>query len=122
MEKTKLSETDKVFFKDGYNLASQGTKTPLSKQPLLEGIKQQYDAINELINAISTQAAKQQVPIDCKLGCQWCCHQPIYGVSHEFLYLWEYINTMLSADLRQKVLQKAFDNYQKEADCNKTNY
>ncbi|TAJ12382.1 hypothetical protein DMA11_13065 [Marinilabiliaceae bacterium JC017] len=113
MDKTHLSETDKIFFKDGYNLATQGTDSALSKKQLLEVIRQQYDAMNELINAISTQAAKQQVPIDCKLGCQWCCHQPIYGISHEFLYLWEYISTKLSDDLRQKVLQKAFDNYQK---------
>lgn len=113
MSQSKFSDADKAFFKDGYQMAMEATKDISDKIHFKSIIAQQYHAMDGLIDALSAQAKRQQVTIDCRKGCEWCCHQPIYGISHEFIYLWEYLNEKYSEEELKPILQQAFNNYQK---------
>ncbi|MBR8535343.1 YkgJ family cysteine cluster protein [Carboxylicivirga sediminis] len=113
MDKHELSETDKAFFQDGLRLAEAATNNQPAASKLWQATRQEQDAIEGLIEALGTEAARQNITIDCRKGCSWCCHQPIFGVSHEFHYLWKFIELNMSENEQQDVLQRAFDNYQK---------
>lgn len=112
MNKSELSDTDKAFFQDGLRLADTIIDTPEEKK-LWQATRQEQDAMEGLIDALSEEAKKHNVAIDCRKGCNWCCHQPIFGVAHEFHYLWQFIQLNMSEDEQKEVLQKSFDNYQK---------
>ncbi|MCU4157643.1 YkgJ family cysteine cluster protein [Carboxylicivirga sp. A043] len=112
MNKSELSDTDKAFFQDGLHLADTIIDS-LEEKKLWQATRQEQDAMEGLIDALSEEAKKHNVTIDCRKGCNWCCHQPIYGVAHEFHYLWQFIQLNMSEEEQKEVLQKAFDNYQK---------
>ncbi|WP_430815032.1 YkgJ family cysteine cluster protein [Carboxylicivirga sp. RSCT41] len=112
MNKSELSDTDKAFFQDGLRLADTIVDT-LDEKKLWQATRQEQDAMEGLIGALSEEAQKHNVTINCRKGCSWCCHQPIFGVSHEFHYLWQFIQLNMSEDEQKEVLQNAFDNYQK---------
>jgi len=113
MSQSNFSDADKAFFKDGYKMAMEATKDPNNQQQFLSVVKQQYQAMDGLIDALSAQATRQQVNIDCRKGCDWCCHQPIYGISHEFVYLWKHLQEKYSEEELKPILSQAFKNYQK---------
>ncbi len=113
MSQSNFSDADKAFFKDGYKMALEATTDSTGTPHFLSVVKLQYQAMDGLIDALSAQAAQQQVTIDCRKGCEWCCHQPIYGISHEFVYLWKYLQEKYSQDELKPILSRAFNNYQK---------
>lgn len=113
MNKQELSDTDKAFFADGLRLAEDAIKNKLSNRTLWQVTRQEQDAMEGLIEALSAEAQRHNVKIDCKKGCNWCCNQAIFGVAHEFYYLWQFIKLNMSEEERKAILQRAFDNYQK---------
>ncbi|WP_430809359.1 MULTISPECIES: YkgJ family cysteine cluster protein [unclassified Carboxylicivirga] len=113
MTHTELSDTDKAFYQDGLRLAEAAGKDKIEARPLWQSTRQEQDAMEGLIEVLTEEAGRQNITIDCHKGCNWCCHQPIFGVSHEFHYLWQFMLLNMNEEERKKVLQRAFDNYQK---------
>lgn len=113
MNQSELSDTDKAFFQDGLKLAETACKNSCSKEKVWQATRQQQDAMEGLIQALSEEAKRHNVNIDCKKGCSWCCNQPIFGVSHEFHFLWQFIKLNMSEGDQKEILQRAFNNYQK---------
>ncbi len=113
MNKHELSDTDKAFYQDGERLAEAAIKESVEAKKLWQATRQEQDAMEGLIEALSAEAKRQNIQIDCRKGCSWCCHQPIFGVAHEFHYLWKFMQLNMSEEEQKEVLQKAFDNYQK---------
>ncbi len=113
MNKSELSDTDKAFFADGLRLAEAATSNDINERKLWQATRQEQDAMEGLIEALAGEAKRHNINIDCRKGCSWCCYQPIFGVAHEFHYLWQFMQLNMSEDDRKLVLQKAFDNYQK---------
>jgi len=81
----------------------------MTKETLLEAIRVMYNSIDELINSLLGLAKRQGVNIDCKKGCEWCCHQAIFANSHEVHFLADYMAAHFSADQMKTVLQRAKD-------------
>ncbi len=113
MNKQELSDTDKAFFQDGQRLAEAANNNNIEAKKLWQATRQEQDAMEGLIEALSAEAQRHNVSIDCRKGCNWCCYQPIFGVAHEFHYLWKFIELNMGEDERKSILQRAFDNYQK---------
>ncbi|WP_439183269.1 YkgJ family cysteine cluster protein [Carboxylicivirga taeanensis] len=113
MKSTELSETDKAFYQDGQRLAEIALKTKAEANYLWQATRQEQDAIEELVSALMVEAKRQNITVDCKKGCSWCCYQPVFGVAHEFHYLWKFIELNMDAAEQKAILQRAFDNYQK---------
>jgi Fe-S-cluster containining protein len=100
-------EIQKIFYRDGYRLAHAHLDQELSAVQLGEAISALYSAIDELLEAFLQRAAAENQPVSCKLGCAWCCHQEVFAISHEFLYLNEYVQRHLSEAHRERVLERA---------------
>ncbi len=108
-----MTDNDKVFFNDGYNLALVTNEKGLEKKSVLQTTRQAQDAIDGLVEALSGEAERQNIKIDCKKGCSWCCHQPIFATGHEMLFVWEFMKLNFSEENIKSTVQRAFDNYQK---------
>lgn len=102
-----FTDTDKAFYKDGYKLAQSAFQNGFSKEKLNETIKILYEQIDSLIDSFIEYSAKNDVKIDCFKGCDWCCLQTVYGVSHELEYLYKHIKENFSETKIDAILNKA---------------
>jgi len=102
-----LSETDKAFFSDGYKLGLTAVEQGLTEKAIYDAAKNMYGAIDGLTEALLAHAEKENIPVDCKKGCSYCCYQPIYAVSHEIDYLYNYMKKNFSREKLRKVVKKA---------------
>lgn len=100
-------EIDRIFYDDGYRLAKHHLDEKLGASQLKAAIEELYQSIDKLLEAFLTRAAEDGIPSDCKKGCAWCCHQEVFAVSHEFLYLNEHVKQQLSPETRKRILKKA---------------
>jgi len=100
-------EIDRIFYEDGYRLAKHHLDQKLDASHLKTAIAELYSSIDTLLEAFLQRAAEDGTPADCKKGCAWCCHQEVFAVSHEFLYLNDYVKQHLSAENRKYILEKA---------------
>jgi Fe-S-cluster containining protein len=100
-------EIDKIFFRDGYRLAGSYLEQELSPVQIREAIRALYASIDQLLDAFLQRAKAEGQPVSCKKGCAWCCHQAVFAVTHEFLYLNEYVQKHFSKDAQEGVLARA---------------
>lgn len=100
-------EIDRIFYRDGYRLALQKLENEVSSSSLKAAIGELYQAVDDLLEAFLQRSAQEGKASDCKQGCAWCCHQEVFALSHEFLYLNEYVNKHLSKEKQMRVLEKA---------------
>ena len=100
-------EIDKIFYRDGYRMAQRYLDQELSPVQMDEAIKALYAAIDELLEAFLQRASEEGQPVSCKKGCAWCCHQEVFAITHEFLYLNDYMQMHLSEADRLAVLERA---------------
>jgi Fe-S-cluster containining protein len=100
-------EIDRIFYRDGYRLAGRYLEAELSSVQMEEAIRALYAAMDELLEAFLQRAEAEGQAVECKKGCAWCCHQEVFAVTHEFLYLNEYVQKKLSPDKQQRILNRA---------------
>jgi Fe-S-cluster containining protein len=102
-------EIDKIFYRDGYRMAQRYLDQELSPVQMGEAIKALYVAIDELLAAFLLRASEEGQAVSCKNGCAWCCHQEVFAITHEFLYLNDYMQKHLSETERLAVLERSRD-------------
>ncbi len=100
-------EIDKIFYRDGYRMAQSYLDQELSPVQMGEAIKALYTAIDELLEAFLLRASEEGQPVSCKKGCSWCCHQEVFAITHEFLYLNDYVHKHLLEADRLAMLERA---------------
>lgn len=100
-------EIDKIFYRDGYRLAGSYLEQELSPVQMFEAIRAMYSAIDQLLEAFLQRADAEGQKVSCKKGCSWCCHQEVFAVTHEFLYLNEYVQKHFSSEEQEKALERA---------------
>lgn len=109
MKETNYSEYDHLFFKDGYRLGEQAAREIQNEKKLFEAIETMYFSIDQFIESLLTMGKKQSVTIDCRKGCSWCCHQPVFANTYELRYLAAYIKNNLKKTEQRKVYQQAVE-------------
>ena len=102
-----LSDTDKAFFNDGYKLGLSAVEKGLTSDAIYEAAQKMYEAVDGLISSLLSYADRENIRVDCKKGCSYCCYQPVYAVSHEIDYLYNFIKHNFSKDKQRQVLKKA---------------
>lgn len=102
-------EIDRLFYKDGYRIAHQYLGSEINSQALTAGIDKLYLEVDDLLEAFLNRSASDGKASECKKGCNWCCHQTVYAVTHEFLYISAYVQNTLTAGNQTKILKKARD-------------
>ena len=86
-------EIGKIFYRDGYRLANEHLAEGVTPHKLKTAIRAMYDAVDGLLEAFLQRASADGKPAACKNGCAFCCYQPVFAVSHEILYLKDFIST-----------------------------
>ncbi len=102
-----LSETDKEFFSDGYNIGLGAVEDGLTKKAIYSATKQIYEIIDGLIDSLLKHAHSEGISVDCKKGCSMCCYQPVFAVSHEIDFLYNFITHNLTKEKKIGILKRA---------------
>jgi Fe-S-cluster containining protein len=102
-------EIDKIFYRDGYRMAQSYLDQEISPVQMEEAIKALYTGIDKLLEAFLHRASDEGQPVSCKMGCAWCCHQEVFAITPEFLYLNAYVQKHLSEAEQQAVLERAME-------------
>lgn len=100
-------QIDKAFYSDGYNFGMEAVSSGLTQNSLFTALKKMHSSIDNMIDSLSDYAQKQGKVIDCKKGCEWCCHQPIFALSYEMEYLNAYVKSNFDSNLQNKIKDKA---------------
>ena len=103
-------EISRIFYRDGYRLALQHLEKEVSVQNLTAAIRQLYDSVDDLLDAFIKRSVLDGRPVECKKGCSWCCHQVVYAVTHEFLYLHDHLQKNFMEEIRNRILDRAREN------------
>jgi Fe-S-cluster containining protein len=106
MVNNRFSETDRIFYSDGYRLA-QSFGEDISPETIIEIQTAVYEVVDGLIDSLLKQAVRSEVRVDCVKGCAWCCHQPVYANTLEMLYLQDFLRKKFPADKRKEIRRKA---------------
>jgi len=100
-------EIGKIFYRDGFRLALQHLGEEVTVTGIKAAIKAKYEAIDGLLEAFLRRAAADGSPSECKKGCAFCCFQPVFAVSHEMLYLKDFIIRNLSAEKQEEFIDRS---------------
>ena len=84
-------EINRIFYRDGYQLAHAHLSEGLSVEGITSAVSQLYASVDGLLEAFLNRAAEEGRPAHCRRGCSWCCHQAVFAVTHEFLFLREFL-------------------------------
>ena len=98
---------ENAFYSDGYKLGMRVVLSGNNQSVLFDSVSEMYLMIDSLNGSISDFAMQQNKKIDCKKGCEWCCHQPVFALDFEMEYLIDYIKSNFSEDLQKDIKARA---------------
>jgi hypothetical protein len=100
---------ESAFYSDGYKLGMNVAVSEKNQQVLFESVSEMYSAIDSFIESLTEFAEKQDKHIDCKRGCEWCCHQPVFALDFELEYLTDFINRNFTQEIKNEIKKRAKD-------------
>lgn len=98
---------ENAFYSDGYKLGMNVAVSGNDRDVLFESVTEMYAAIDNLIEGLWEFAEKQGQRIDCKKGCEWCCHQPVFALDYELEYLNEFISRNFNKEIQIEIKKRA---------------
>ncbi len=98
---------ESAFYSDGYKLGMNVAVSDNERSVLFESVSEMYAAIDSLIESLSEFAEKQNQRIDCKKGCEWCCHQPVFALDYELEFLNDFIKRNFSSETQKEIKKRA---------------
>lgn len=104
-----LTEHEKAFYDDGFRLGKEAAQHASNEKVFLSYIGEMYTAIDQLIDSILGMAKRQNIPVDCRKGCEYCCHQAVFANSYELHYLGNFINDKFYTPDKDAVIKKAVE-------------
>ncbi|WP_346859497.1 YkgJ family cysteine cluster protein [uncultured Draconibacterium sp.] len=102
-----IENFEKAFYQDGFKLGMNAVNAGADKAALFSAIQEMYTAIDGLNDSLSVLARQQGQSIECKVGCEWCCHQPVFALDYELDYLKDYIDNYFDDETKTEIKQKA---------------
>jgi Fe-S-cluster containining protein len=110
-ENKHFTESDRIFYSDGYRLAQSAIVQGFSENTLFKAIESLYDAIDGLNESIIALAERQNKPVSCYKGCHWCCHQAVFANSYELHYLAGHIKRTFTAKEISDIIERTETKY-----------
>lgn len=106
-------DIENAFYSDGYKLGMKVADSNGDRNILFQSVSEMYDAIDSFIESFTEFAKKQNQQIDCKKGCEWCCHQPVFALDYEMEYLNDFVRCNFSIEIQNEIKQRAENKNQK---------
>jgi Fe-S-cluster containining protein len=104
---SQIKNFEKAFYSDGYKIGMKAVLAGITQETMFSALNEMYYAVDDLINTLSIYANKEGRSIDCKKGCEWCCHQPIYALSYEMEYLNAFVKTNFDKQKQDEIKSRA---------------
>jgi len=104
---------ENAFYSDGYKLGMEVAGSDNNRDVLFESVSEMYGAIDSLIDSLSEYAERQNKRIDCKKGCEWCCHQPVFALGYEMEYLNDFVRHNFNEEIQDEIKKRAVDKNEK---------
>lgn len=104
---SQLEQFEKAFYNDGFQLGTKALEAGDDKKRLFSAIEEMYAGIDGLIDQLTVLAQQQNKAIQCKVGCEWCCHQPVFALDYELAYLQNYIDEYFDEERKAAIKSKA---------------
>ena len=104
-----LSDKAKIFYSDGYKIGMEVVEQGITKENIIQAVKKIYQNIDLLIETLLKLAQKENTIIYCRKGCSWCCHQPVYALTHEVLLLQDHFTNNFSEKEREDLNKLAHE-------------
>ena len=104
---SQLEQFEKAFHNDGFQLGMKALEAGDDPKTMFAAIQEMYAAIDGLIDSLSGLAQQQGQAIECKVGCEWCCHQPVFALDYELGYLQNYIDEYFDDETKAAIKTKA---------------
>ena len=102
-----LKSLENAFYSDGYRIGNAVCESGFKEEALYSAVAEMYSAIDGFIYMLTEYAGKSNQPVDCKKGCEWCCHQPVFALQHEMDYLNHFIDIQFNESQKQIIAEKA---------------
>jgi Fe-S-cluster containining protein len=103
--KDDYQEIDKLFFDEGYKMASQYLSEGLTPANVIILMTDIYVLINSLLESFTEKVKSEKKIIDCQKGCHWCCAQTVYANPLEIHLLTRFIKNNFPKK-EQKIFHK----------------
>jgi Fe-S-cluster containining protein len=107
--KNDYQEIDKLFFDEGYRLASECLNEGVTAENIIMLIAAVNALSDNLIETFSSKVEAEEQIIDCQKGCHWCCAQTVYANPLEIYVLTEFIRKRFSKKKQDLFLKKAIE-------------
>lgn len=109
-KKPDYSDVATILFQDGHSLAKQYISRGTSRSSLLELMRASYSAMDGLIESFRNRCEKEDIKVDCRMGCSDCCCQAVLASIHEILlidhYLREEMTVPVIKGIRKRTAEK----------------
>ncbi|SHE96001.1 hypothetical protein SAMN05444274_10393 [Mariniphaga anaerophila] len=102
-----LRSLERQFHSDGYRLGMEVVDAADKEEALLAGVKVLLGTVDELVDSFSEFAARENQKPECKKGCFWCCHQPVFALNYELVYLKDFISRSFDAETQKRIAVRA---------------
>ena len=102
-----IENFEKAFYQDGFNLGMNALNSGGNEPDIQSALEEMYTAIDNMINSVYALAQQQNQKIDCKLGCEFCCHQPVFALDYEMDFLKNYLNEYFDGETIAEISEKA---------------
>ncbi len=107
MANANITETDRIFYSDGYRLGQATIEKGMTADSMASGIAELYSSVDGLIDSLLQQAGRSAVKVDCTKGCAWCCYQPVFANTLEIQNLHEFIKARFSSEKTAQIAERA---------------
>jgi Fe-S-cluster containining protein len=101
----------KAFYSDGFKIGMEAVQSGLTKESIKNAASRIYENIDGLIDSLLGFAEKNNTKVYCFKGCGCCCWQPVFSLTHEIIYLNDYIRENFSGEeigtIQNKAKEKA---------------
>ena len=98
---------EKAFYSDGYRFGMRVADSNNDQRVLFETILEMHNEIDGFIESVTKFAEQQNQQIDCRKGCEWCCHQPVFALDFELDYLNDFINHNFNEQKQNEIKKRA---------------
>ncbi|MGM0376412.1 MAG: YkgJ family cysteine cluster protein [Bacteroidota bacterium] len=97
---------EQMFYSDGHQLAKT---RPVDNelQNLKTSLRHLHYNADLLIDAFIQRCGSENIPVDCHMGCQWCCYQSAFASTHEIIAAVAYLEKNFSPEAIGQVRERA---------------
>jgi Fe-S-cluster containining protein len=99
-------DLEQIFFSDGHQLGTQ-LKIEEDITKLQRSTRELYYNVDQLIDSFVQRCQVNGIPVDCRMGCSWCCHQAVFASTHEIILMTQYLKKHYSIEVVEEVRKRA---------------